>query len=302
MSQLRFLLMGIEQDPHLSDVRHALRDQGAIVEIVNSRTVGQEQLAFKSLNRNIDEWDAIWVRYLPPLYPKSEKQISISSIQKQRAIRSFVLQWLSEQKRSGTTVHPPLSEGTYDQFKITDLQVAQKSGLNTPRTACVMNLADAQDFIAQEKQNIIVKPVIGGQFAQHLTRIQLEHWFNTYGPLTLQQYVKGLSCRILFFKGLGVEAFVSSELNEVDWRAQAQSAHATIEWSPLKLPQALTETLAHFFEESQLSLASIDMILAEEQFYFLEANTTPSWLDLPQIHAQKITQKMADFLCQSVQG
>lgn len=298
MSRLQFLLMGIGQDPHLIAVSDALIQRGVSTTTVNSRALHNTYRVFQSIHEETVKWDGIWIRYLPPLYPNKDIPLSISAIQKQRATRSFILQWLRERKRTGTLVLPPLNEGTYDQFKISDLKIAQESGLDTPRTVCVINPIDADNFIAQEQNNVIVKPIIGGQYAQKLSAIHLKKWFEDYGPLTLQETIKGLSCRILFFAGHGLKAFVSSELNEIDWRTQDLHPDSPVRWAPLKLPKEIIQKLARFLESAQLKIASIDMILAGDQFYFLEANTTPSWLDLPSPHAEEITQKMADILCQ----
>jgi glutathione synthase/RimK-type ligase-like ATP-grasp enzyme len=293
------LLMGIATDPHLSAVGDALHQKGLASTIINSRILGHEPISPSSLSNTPGIWNAIWVRYLPPLFPKPGAALSVLGIQKQRAIRSFILQWLKRQSMAGVSVFPRSNEGTYDQFKISDLQLAKSANLNTPITACVSHLQAAQEFIEHQNADLIVKPIIGGQYAEALSQIDLAQWFQDYGPLILQEYIKGPSCRVLFFKGIGMSAFISSDHHEVDWRAATQESSPPMSWFPLQLPDTLTDKLSHFFNLSQLEIASIDMIMSDDQFYFLEANTTPSWLDLPVPFAHKITQHMAQFLYQA---
>lgn len=302
MSTPNVLLIGIATDPHLSAVSDALQNKGVASTMINSRTLGHEPTFPSSMSDTIDKWSAVWVRYLPPLFPNPSATLSVLGIQKQRAIRSFILQWLKRQSMAGVSVFPPLNEGTYDQFKISDLQLAKSANLNTPITACVSHLQAAQEFIEHQSAELIVKPIIGGQYAEALSQIDLAQWFQDYGPLILQEYIKGPSCRVLFFKGIGMSAFISSEHHKVDWRAATQESSPPMRWSPLQLPDTLTDKLSCFFNLSQLDIASIDMIMSDDQFYFLEANTTPSWLDLPVPFADKITQHMAQFLYQAAKN
>jgi len=292
--------MGIATDPHLSAVGDALHQKGLASTIINSRTLGHEPISPSSLSNTPGTWNAIWVRYLPPLFPSSGAALSVLGIQKQRAIRSFVLQWLKRQSMAGVPVFPLLNEGTYDQLKLSDLQLAKDANLNTPITSCVSHLQAAQEFIKNQSAGLIVKPIIGGQYAEALSQINLAEWFQDYGPLILQEYIKGQSCRVLFFKDIGMSAFVSSAHSEVDWRAVSPNSISPVTWSPLQLPNEIIDKLSFFFNLSQLSIASVDMIISNDQFYFLEANTTPSWLDLPAPFAHKITQHMAQFLCQAI--
>ena len=286
----RFLFIGIQDDPHLLEVADALKQKGCEVNIANSRAFDTADVAPKTLSQNTPFWNAIWVRYLPPLFPSAKVNFKAQEIQKQRAIRSFLIQWLHEQNTKNVPVFPQLSNGTYDQYKNNDLSYADQAGIITPQTRCTLNMESALSFIKDKRKNLIVKPLIGGAYATDLDLINIEDYFTKWGPLILQERIFGQNCRVLYFEKQPLKAFIAPPLEEVDWRERA-----SLSWEHIELPQKFQNKLFHFFKLSKHTMSSVDLIVNPENIYFLEANTTPSWLDLPTVYAEEQTHLVAQF-------
>ena len=290
MSMARFLFIGIPDDPHLHDVGDALKRKGCEVTLANSRAFDAEDFAPKTLSQSTPSWDAIWVRYLPPLFPSAKLYFKAQEIQKQRALRSFLLQWLQEQKINSVPVLPQLTDGTYDQYKNNDLNFAKQAGITIPQTRCTLNMESALKFIRVQSNDLIVKPLIGGAYATILDPKSLEDYFRKWGPLILQERIFGQNCRVLYFEKQPLKTFIAPPLEEVDWRERD-----SLSWQPFELPQDFKTKLLHFFELSKHKMSSVDLIVNPDNIYFLEANTTPSWLDLPKEHATEQTHLVAQF-------
>ncbi len=289
----RLLFIGIQNDPHLVAIKETLHENGCEVNIVNSRALKTEPFAPQSISDKKNMWDAIWVRYLPPLFPGSSRHFTAQDIQKQRAIRSFLLQWLKEQQRNKVLVFPQLSDGTYDQYKGTDLNFAKQAQIATPKTICALNIECALDFINNQHKEIVVKPIIGGAYTTILAPKTLKEKLAHWGPLILQERITGQNCRVLYFENQPLKAFIAPPLEEIDWRECDN-----VLWQPYELSKNLQLKLLHFFKLGKHTMASVDLIVNSNDSYFLEANTTPSWLDLPQKCAREQTLIVAQFFLQ----
>ena len=112
--------------------------------------------------------------------------------------------------------------------------------------------------------------------------------------MLLQERIRGRNCRVLFLKKNPLKAFIAPSIETVDWRENKD-----LLWQSFTLPFKIQTHLEHFFDLAGLSIASVDLILSNDRFYFLEANTTPSWLDLPPADAREQTAHMAQFLIEA---
>ena len=151
-------------------------------------------------------------------------------------------------------------------------------------------MESALNFIRVQSSDLIVKPLIGGAYATILDPKNLEEKFRNWGPLILQERIFGQNCRVLYFKKQPLKAFIAPPLEEVDWRERD-----SLSWQPFELPQDFKTKLLHFFELSKHTMSSADLIVNPDNIYFIEANTTPSWLDLSKQHAAEQTHLVAQF-------
>ena len=202
-------------------------------------------------------------------------------------------QWLHEQQRNKVLVFPQLSDGTYDQYKATDLNFAKQAQIATPKTICPLNIECALDFIKNQHKEIVVKPFIGGAYTTILDPKTLKEKLAHWGPLILQERITGQNCRVLYFENQPLKAFIAPPLEEVDWRECDK-----VIWQPYELSKHLQLKLLRFFKLGKHTMASVDLIVNSNDSYFLEANTTPSWLDLPQKCAKEQTQIVTQFFLQ----
>ena len=216
------------------------------------------------------------IRHLPPLFPGAAQHFKPEEIQKQRALRGYVLQWLAQQIAQDKAVFPRLTEGTFDQYKAIDLHMAKQAKLQTPVSLSTLSMEEALNLINEQGQDLILQPMMGGAAAKHLSEVSLENAFSNYTACTLQEYVRGTNCRVIYFSGLPLKAFIGSNCTAADWRDDT-----TITWAPYELSAEIQNKLHHFFRLSGHTIASVDLIITR-RMAISEANTTPSWLDFPE--------------------
>ena len=302
MNELPILLCGIADDPHLLCVEEALNQKGTQVVTWNSRDPNIfNQIQLTNIARSRPGWHAIWVRHLPPLFPATavkNHNHPLQNIRKQRAGRSFFLQWLAQEKEKGTRILPSLNEGSYDQNKGNQLRQAQRAGMITPPSLCTNDEEIAWRFIHERATDCVVKPVIGGAPAEMATRKSVATYLQDCGPVFLQERVRGQACRVLCLNGFCLGAYVLPHSEDVDWR----TASFEKAWEPLELPQAVSEKIHAFTQKQPFEFLGFDFILNENVFVFLEANPSPSWCDLPSWDAKKITTALAQCLAAPALG
>ncbi|MBL90663.1 MAG: hypothetical protein CMH56_02485 [Myxococcales bacterium] len=302
MSQRNILLCGLLEDPHLQQVGNALQRSGHAITIWNSRdpqTIEQLQWNIPK-NNSVSKWDAIWVRQLPPLFPSAHIQSNglchVNAIRKQRSLRSFFLQWLIHQQEIGTRLLPRLQEGSYDQNKGHQLQLARRSGLSVPHTYCTNNNAAAMTFTQENETPCIIKPIIGGALAQTADKTNITQMLRDFGPIMVQAHVTGKPCRVLWLDDRCLGAFELPITPTVDWRALFEQPDAMPVWQSIQLSEPTEERLRRFVHGQSCQLLGFDFIRTEDDFVFLEANTAPAWCDLPLEPSQKISEAVAQFL------
>ena len=297
----RILLCGIEDDPHLTGVAQAVEQLGHVAAIWNSRDPNLfQQIEIETPGPTTSAWDAIWVRHLPPLLPQGtapHAPVPLGHLQKQRALRSFFMQWLLEQKSLGARVWPSLNEGSYDQHKGVQLRLANDVGLKTPRTIVVNRLADALQVSQDPAQELVAKPLIGGAPACLATPQTLEPLLEKFGPVFVQQRVPGTACRVLWCLNQFLGAYRLPETNTIDWRTDPQVSSSTDPlWERIALPPDLHQKIAQLAESQCFELLGIDFMQQGDDFYFLEANPSPAWYDLAATEATRISRSFAELL------
>ena len=302
MSKRDVLLCGLTEDPHLHQVRDVLQLAGHNVTVWNSR----DPKVFGQIQWNIQQsdfspkWDAVWVRQLPPLFPSDHIQSNVlcrlNAIRKQRSLRSFFLQWLTHQKEIGTRLLPHLQEGSYDQNKGQQLQLAQRSALSVPQTCCANNIAVAMTFVDKSAHPCVIKPIIGGALAQTANETNITHMIRDFGPIMVQEHVFGKPCRVLWLGDHYLGAFELPITPSVDWRAMFKQPGTMPPWQTIHLPEQMQGRLRRFARGQMCQLLGFDLIRTEDDFVFLEANTAPAWCDLPIEASQKISEAVAQFL------
>ena len=61
-------------------------------------------------------------------------------------------------------------------------------------------MEEALNFINEQGQDLILKPMMGGAAAKHLSEVSLENAFSNYTACTLQQYVRGTIAESFIFR------------------------------------------------------------------------------------------------------
>ena len=302
MNKRSILLCGLNDDPHLLQVSEALQKVGQSPTLWNSRNPAHFDSIQWRMNQNkvSPMWDAIWVRHMPPLFPslhvRKNGSCDLNEIRKQRSLRSFFLQWLSHQKEIGVHLLPNFQEGSYDQNKGQQLQLAQTSGLPIPRTCCTNNLDVAMTFIKKEAKPCVVKPLLGGTLTQPANETNIADMLRVFGPVMVQERVHGKPCRVLWLNDRCLGAFELPVGPSVDWRSLFEEPCGIPSWRPVELP-VKKQTQLHQFAKGQLcQLLGFDLIHTKDDFVFLEANTSPAWCDLPPDARNNISKAVAQFL------
>lgn len=195
--------------------------------------------------------------------------------------------------------------------KLYQLRVAQRLGLQTPRTVMTNQLEMAIDFIRREPgQHAVIKPlggisaVVDGRVRQcncrRVTLADLELMKDSVvvSPFILQQYLKkrrDIRVTIIEQKVIAC-AIYSQDTPEgtVDWRnvSADRLRHQIIE-----LPTPLVEKLLQLHSCFDVHFGAIDLVEDPDgQYWFLEDNLNGQWLWIEHMTGYPLAQTMASAL------
>jgi glutathione synthase/RimK-type ligase-like ATP-grasp enzyme len=175
--------------------------------------------------------------------------------------------------------------------KIYQLQLAQEIGFLIPPTIITNDPKQAINFHIKHKGDIIIKDLnvnaalINGQFFGSFTTLVSQNMLENLSlvklaPVMLQKYIqKSYEIRItivgnkIFAAGLDSQLY---EISKIDWRRHNLD-EVMRNWI-VDLPVDISEKCLKLLNSLGLEYGAIDMIVTpQNEFYFLEINTTGAW-------------------------
>lgn len=312
-------VVALPQDPQAHAVRLVLEALGArVVDLPLHQLESGWPLSFtpggatRLGRRLVAPVGAAYVKSLPGAYPPITQGKDGTPMvlgrwmvpfmwarEREAAAHALLLAW---QARGVALLNPP-GTGGWAQNKPYQLALAAGLGLRTPATCITNDPAEARAFVRRVGR-AIAKPVTGGALTTPVARGQN---FDAIGaaPVLLQQRVDGDDVRLYLLEGrvLSCRAVVLPEGPVLDFRGSAAYQGGRASYAPVALPAHVVKQAAAWARACGLTLAGLDLKrTARGQYVFLEANSSPIWLDQEIKSGDPISAWVAHWLYARARG
>lgn len=254
------------------------------------------------------EAEAAWVRHLvppflgidpsPELGPLDRKTAFVEAMQaRERAATAMcALDMLVAQ---GATVINPPAPGLGIQNKPTQLLLMRRAGARVPETI-ISDDPEAVHTFAKGRR-VVFKPVTGGALARPLDKDLLETLeLIVHAPVIFQEHVPGLDVRVTMLDDRILSSVVvETPEGTVDFRADPNYSAGEGTYREIELPPKVQEGLRNARRALGLRFTGIDVRFdpaAPEDYAILEANPSPTYLDVERKMKHPISEGLLDAL------
>lgn len=257
---------------------------------------------------SLHDCDAAWVRHLIPPFPLVDttpgrppldrQELFIESMHtRERA--SLLFSALDHLVAAGRPVLNPPAPGLGIQNKPTQLMLMARAGVPVPETL-VTDDPDAVREFARDRR-VIFKPAAGGALAVELGP---EHQENlgllVKSPVIFQVLVPGQDVRVTMVDDQVVSAVVIEiEEGRLDFRSDDRYAAGLGTYRTVELPLAVLSAVRAARRALGLRFTGIDVRIDPahpEAFAVLEANPSPTYLDIERKVGHPISAALLDAL------
>lgn len=183
----------------------------------------------------------------------------------------------------------------YEFHKEKPLQLSKvkQAGVTIPRTLVSNDPEQVTEF-TYTHEKVIFKPVYGGAYTQFVTESHLEpnrlSLALSLSPVTIQEYIPGTNIRSYVIGGSVYSAEIRT--HALDFREDIEA-----ELIPLELPEFVQQQCIAITEALMLKWTAIDWRLSSwGEYFFLEANPSPMFLNFEDQTGFPITQQLVKLL------
>lgn len=185
--------------------------------------------------------------------------------------------------------------------KVFQLRMAQRLGIEMPRTLITNSTDDANAFINNLKPcDTVFKPFRGTPDAWRETRLIGEDEIGqidsvSYAPLIFQEYIKGSDIRVTV---VGEHIFAAEiDISEGDYPVDFRMNYDNMKITDIELPDDVRQSIRKLMQGLGLVYGAIDFRKTpENRFVFLEINPAGQWLFIENKTGQPITEAIASTL------
>lgn len=303
-------ILGSADDAQCGAVRRALEERGAEVLLLESQALNRGSDATLDHGRfwlggeAVDRVGAWYLRYvmspLPPSFERDEQHYLFAdwfqSYMERRERLGFVLSWLQAEALRGVPVVNALEHGGVMTLKPFQLWRAGQLGLRTPETLISNNPERVRRFVERVGE-VVYKPSMGGGLCRPLAGGDLAQLdLITSAPVTFQERVRGLAVRATVV-GDEVVSCVGIPSSALDYRDDPAYRAGDLEYTGVDLPDVVAERCRRLMRDSGLMMSGVDFIRDDSgRFFFLEANSSPVFLDIERKTGAPISARLADLL------
>jgi glutathione synthase/RimK-type ligase-like ATP-grasp enzyme len=193
----------------------------------------------------------------------------------------------------------PVGRSLLSRRKPYQLRLLKTVGCAIPPTLITNEALVAQQFIEQHGA-CIMKPAAGGSLtlsANELLATGALHRLEA-APAILQKRIYGEDLRVMLVDGTVVScAAIGVPQDILDFRADSLYQKGDIQYRKLDLPLEIQLQCSKAAHVLGLRFAGIDLKLTPEgEFYMLECNSSPIYLDVERKLNHPITQRLGDAL------
>lgn len=307
---MRIGIFGSASDAQCKAVKDKLERHGAEVIIVESQALNLGKACsfdgetFYYRGESLDDVGCWYLRFimspLPPSFFIEDNYYLYRDwfieYMRRRERAGFQLSWLLYLALKGIPVVNPPEHGSVIQLKPFQLAAAKAVGLTIPKTLITNDPLLVKDFVNETGQ-VVYKPSMGGGLCHSFIENDFKHLNKiTAAPVTFQEFVSGTCIRATF---IGDE-LVSSVLlpsGYLDYRADPDYNAGKQIYHQVELPKEIMNQCITLLRNCGLLFSGVDFILRENgSFVFIEANSSPIYLDIENKTQVPISERLACYL------
>lgn len=303
-------IFGSEHDAQCQAVRAIAQRKGCEVVIVESQglNLGQEAAFdgedFSYGDIKLSDVGCWYLRYimscLPPAFEASGEYFLFSDwfteYMQRRERQGFQLSALLALSLRGRPLVNSPEHGSVIQLKPFQLQAARAAGLECPKTLITNSPKRANAFI-QEVEQAVYKPTMGGGLCQKVDDEAMSRLDQIVkSPVIFQSQVLGTSVRLTLI-GEELVSAVSIPTSHMDYRQDPVYASGQQLYEKVMVPDELVQKCVTLMRACGLVFSGLDFIKRPDGSYvFLEANSSPIYLDIEQKTKTPITEKLVEYM------
>jgi glutathione synthase/RimK-type ligase-like ATP-grasp enzyme len=190
-----------------------------------------------------------------------------------------------------TFVNPPWP-ARYHEIKPALYAVLQRAGVPVPPFAVGCDLAAAAHFVDEHAEDVVVKPLMGGEvYAADFAWLKEHHCAVDERPLLLQKRIRGRSLRAytVFDRVVASAEIVHGDV--VDWRCDTRGL------TPVTLEDSVAAAVLRAARSTGLTFSSVDM--EEEtsgQTWIIDVNPGPMFANFEHLTGLDVAGPLAEEL------
>jgi len=198
-------------------------------------------------------------------------------------------------------VNPP-EHGGVVQMKLFQLFVARRIGLRIPET-CVTNDPETVRAFAKTVGEVVYKPSLGGGPCVALddeARARLSQLVAS--PVIFQERARGKDVRVTLV-GDDVVSAVVIPSTVLDFRFDPTYRDGRAVYEAITIPDDVIARVKELMRACGLVFSGVDLKLGDDgSWTFLEANSSPIYLDVERKTGAPITERLVDLLLKSAES
>jgi len=306
-------IYGSPNDIQVSTVTRALKARGLDVIVVDAQALNDgmphafDGTRFTIGGVDISACRAWYLRHLmtpiPPAFEKGGAWHLYSDwfveYMRRRERFAFQLSFVLAQGFAGVPVVNPPEHGGVVQMKPFQLFAARQVGLTIPET-CITNNPSTVLAFAAKVGDVVYKPALGGGPCAPLddaARARLAAVVAS--PVIFQERVKGENVRVTIVGDEVVSAVVIPS-ETLDFRFDPTYRAGQTTYRDIVVPDDVIARVKTLMRACGLVFSGVDLIASDDGAWtFLEANSSPIYLDVERKTGAPITERLVDLLIQA---
>lgn len=307
---MRIGILGGATDPHCISLQKEIERRGfdgAVIDFSAQSQILPVSIAPGHLTFNSQSVDDIRVFFLRSVMsPLPYVQINDGVMElyddwhvqymRARQKHGFLLSWLLALQAQGKLLVNPIPYAQIGQLKPFHTYSLITAGIPVPPTLMTSEPAAALDFL-QKYPLAVYKPVMGGAVARMVDESVVERLdLIRECPVIFQQYLRGENIRVTMTeeKILSVCAIPA---DTVDFRESSGYAAGQTKYTPTSLPPDVEALCFRAIKTSGYRFTAIDIVRTfPHDYYFLECNFAPAYIEIEHTTGHAISAGIADYL------
>lgn len=214
----------------------------------------------------------------------------------QRDRSDTLLSLLLTMENAGVTMFNPSSKSQLSRRKPYQISVLQGISCPMPDTLVSNDPLAAAEFI-KATGDCIIKPAAGGSLTLSANELLAKGKLSGLreAPAIIQQRIFGDDLRVIVVADQVVSTVaVGVPENSIDFRGEKQYQSGEVNYRAVELPAAIQEKCVDAVRALGLKYSGIDIkYTTDDQYYFLECNSSPIYLDVE----YKMEHPITKYLC-----